>query len=355
MKIKEIQDKIQKENLDSFFFSSRPNVFYLSRFKSSNAYVLLTQKEKFFITDSRYFEAAKEKLKGWNLIQLGEGGKPQIKHLQEILNEYGGNQIGFEEDRVTISFYKSLKEGLKAKLKGYSGFLDEFRIQKTEEEINIIREAVHKTDRIFEKILSQISQATDELDLRRRIINEIFIEGGTDESFPAIVATGKNSAVPHHETSHTKIEKNSPVLIDMGLIHEGYCSDFTRTVFYGQVHPEIEKIYHIVKEAHLEALSKVKAGIPIKEIDLAARNVIEKYGYGDYFIHSTGHGVGIEIHEPPRIYKNNEDGLFENTVFTIEPGIYIPGIGGVRLENIVVARKDRGEVLTQTPLDEIRI
>jgi len=362
LKIKQILKKLQENDLDSFFVSSRPNVFYLSHFRSSNAYILLTRTEKFFITDSRYYEAAKESLKDWQVIQLGEKNKNQIDHLRDILNEYGGKKVGFEEDRTTIAFYKKLTnkesgktESLKCQLVGFSGFFDRFRVSKTEEEIQIIKEAVKRTDRVFENILPLIPSAKNELDLRRMIINEIFLQGGTGESFPAIVASGKNSAVPHHETSYDPVEKNSPILIDMGMVYKGYCSDFTRVIFYGKVDPEIEKIYQIVKEAHLTAVEKVKAGIPVKEIDKTARDVIKKYGYGDYFLHSTGHGVGIEIHEPPRVSEKSEEILQENTVITIEPGIYIPHKGGVRLENIVVARKNRAEVLTETPLDLVII
>ncbi|WP_297492726.1 Xaa-Pro peptidase family protein [Persephonella sp.] len=362
MKVEEVIKKIKEKNLDSFFVSSRANVFYLSHFSSSNAFILLTQTEKFFITDSRYYEAAKEVLKNWNVIQLGEKNKNQIDHLREILNEYGGEKVGFEEDRTTIAFYKKLvnKEGsktesLKCQLVGFSGFFDQFRVSKTEEEIQIIKEAVKKTDRVFESILPLIPSAKNELDLRRMIINEIFLQGGTGESFPSIVASGKNSAIPHHETSYDPVEKNNPVLIDMGMMYKGYCSDFTRVIFYGEVDPEIEKIYQIVKEAHITAVEKVKAGISVREIDKAARDIIKKYGYGDYFLHSTGHGVGIEIHEPPRVSEKSEEILQENTVITIEPGIYIPHKGGVRLENIVVVRKNRAEVLTETPLDQVVI
>lgn len=355
-KVKEVQQKIKNENLDSFFFSSQANVFYLTYFHSSNAFVILTPKEKIFITDARYYEGAKEKLKDWKVILLGKDGKKGIEHLKEILNEYGGNKIGFEKDKVTLSFYETLSEGnLKEKLKGYEGFLDDIRISKTEKEIEIIKTAVKQIDNVFQKIVNEIKECKTELDIRRRIINHIFEEGGTGESFPAIVASGKHSAIPHYETSNSPILWNNLLLIDMGSVYKGYCSDFTRTLILGKVDPELEKIYEIVKEAHLEAANIVKAGIPIKEIDLKAREVIEKYGYGEYYIHSTGHGIGVEIHEPPRIYKDVEDELIENTVFTIEPGIYLPNKGGVRLENIVVARKDGVEVLTQTPLDKVII
>ncbi len=356
-KIDQIQNHIKEQGLTSFLFSSPSNVFYLSYFSSSNAFVLLTPENKFFITDSRYYEGAKEKLKGWEIILLGEKDKNHLKHLQEILLDLGGNKIGFEKDKITLSFYEKLssEKDLKEKLVGFEGFLTPFRMTKTEEEIQIIKEAVIKTDNVFQKIIEYIPQAKNELDVRRMIINYIFEEGGTGESFPAIVASGKHSAIPHYETSSSPIEKNSLLLIDMGMKYKGYCSDFTRTLAINRVDNELIKVYYIVKEAHLAALEAVKAGIPVKEVDLAARKVIEKHGYGDYFIHSTGHGVGIDIHEPPRISKKSEEVLEENTVFTIEPGIYLPGKGGVRLENIVVARKNKAEVLTKTSLDLITL
>jgi Xaa-Pro aminopeptidase/Xaa-Pro dipeptidase len=141
----------------------------------------------------------------------------------------------------------------------------------------------------------------------------------------------------------------------MGMVYKGYCSDFTRTIFIGKVNKKLKDIYEIVKEAHLEATSRVMEGITTKELDEVARDVIKRYGYGDYFIHSLGHGIGIEIHEYPRISPRTYEILREGMVFTIEPGIYIEGLGGVRLENVVVCRKDKAEVLTQTPLDLIQI
>ena len=350
-KVNKVIQKIQKENLDGFLFSSFPNVFYLSGFKSSNAYAIITPSSKIFFTDARYYEGAKEKLEGWEVILLKEG----LKQLVDFIKEQNFSLLGFEKDKWTLSFYEKIavKNDLDKILKGYEGFLNDIRMVKTEEEIKIIREAVERTDKVFEKILPKIKSAKTELDVRRMIIDEIFKQGGTGESFPAIVASGKASAIPHWETSNNPIQWNQPLLIDMGMVYKGYCSDFTRTVMLGEVDKKIEKIYQIVKEAHLAATDAVKAGVKVKEIDLAARKVIESYGYGDYFIHSTGHGIGIEIHEEPRISKNNEDILKENTVFTIEPGIYLPGIGGVRLENVVVARKEGAQVLTKTPLDII--
>lgn len=355
LKIDQVRQKLDKEGLDAFLFNSYSNIFYLSRFSSSNAYIVLTQKEIYFLTDSRYYENAKEKLKNFTVVELKNG----FKGLKQFINEISIKKLGFEKDKITLSFYEKLKEDLQPQLLGYEGFLNEFRISKTQEEIEIIKQAVNKIDNVYKKLLPWITKNIEnnitELSIRRKVIDLIFEEGGTSESFPTIVASGKHSAIPHWETSYDFVLKDDPLLIDMGLKYQGYCSDFTRTLYIGSPDKKFLEIYNIVKEAHITATEKVKAGIPIKEIDLAARQVIEKSGYGEYFTHSTGHGIGIDIHEEPRIYKDNEEILQENTVFTIEPGIYIPGYGGVRLENIVVAKKDGVEILTNTPLELVKI
>lgn len=351
--IAKAQEKLRQESIDCFLFTSMSNVFYLSGFSSSNAYIILLPTKGYYITDGRYYENAKNKINGLEVLLIDKNKK--LKDiLIEIFSTHNIKYIGFEKDKVTLSFYEKLKEELSEyNLLGYSGFLDKVRMVKTEEEIQIIKTAVEKTDRIFKKLLQNIKEFNTEISVRRKIVDLIFEEEGSSESFPSIVATGKNSAVPHWETSSEKIKQNEPLLIDMGMRFKGYCSDFTRTIFLGNINQKLYDIYNIVKEAHLEATSVVKAGIKIKEIDKKARSVIEKYGYGDYFIHSTGHGIGIDIHEEPRIYQDNEEELLENTVFTIEPGIYIPNLGGVRLENIVVAKKNGLEVLTKTSLDII--
>ncbi|MEZ0323094.1 MAG: Xaa-Pro peptidase family protein [Hydrogenothermaceae bacterium] len=351
-RLRKAQEKIRDSDLDCFLFSSYSNVFYLSGFSSSNAYIILTEDRGFFLTDGRYYEGAKEKISHLEVVLI----KKLSDGLKQIFEDLNIKKVGFEKDKVSVSLYEKLKSDFPdIQFEGFDGFLSDIRMIKSEGEIGIIRDAVIKIDKIYLKILENINSFDTELSIRRKIVDLIFEEGGTSESFPAIVATGKNSAIPHHETSLAKIEKNSPLLIDMGMKLKGYCSDFTRTFFIGKPNQKLIDIYNIVKEAHLEAVSVVKAGIQIKEIDLKARSVIEKYGYGEYFIHSTGHGIGIDIHEEPRIYKDNEDTLKENTVFTIEPGIYIPNLGGVRLENIVVARKGSAEILTQTPLDLVII
>lgn len=353
--INKAQKKLKDSGVDCFLFTSLSNVFYLSGFSSSNGYVILFEDEGYYITDGRYYENAKIKVKGLKVLLISKDKKLKDIFL-EIFSDKKVKCVGFEKDKITLSSYEKLKEDLSDyTLLGYTGFLDKIRMVKTEEEINIIKEATEKTDRIFVKLIENIKSFDTEISIRRKIVDLIFEENGSSESFPSIVATGKNSAIPHWETSFQKIEYNAPLLIDMGMRFRGYCSDFTRTIFLGKVDTKLEKIYNVVKEAHLEAVSIVKPGIKIKDIDKKARSIIERYGYGEYFIHSTGHGIGIDIHEEPRIYQDNDEELLENTVFTVEPGIYIPNLGGVRLENIVVARKSGAEVLTKIPLDILNL
>lgn len=350
-----IKNKINKEGLDAFLFNSESNVFYLSNFSSTYAFIVITPSKQYFLTDARYYENAKAKLEGFDVVQLQQG----TKGLKLFLNDLGIKTLGFEKDQITIDFYENLKEGLQVELLGYVKFLEEFRIAKTEEEIQIIRTAVHKIDRVYSSLIewlkgNDISQLTESM-VRRKLVDLILQEGGSGESFPSIVATGSNSAIPHWETSDQHVLQDAPLLIDTGLKYKGYCSDFTRTIYIGSPIKQFEEIYKIVKEASIAATSCIKAGVNVSEIDLAARKVIESYGYGQNFIHSTGHGIGIDIHEHPRVHKDENSVLPENAVITIEPGIYIPGFGGVRLENVVVARKDGAEVLTQTSLDILTI
>ena len=357
-----VVNKISKEGLDGFLFSSQPSVFYLSRFRSTHAYILLTAKgEKVLITDGRYLLKAKKELepKGWEIREISA---PLFEKLSEIVSDYGVKKLGVEEDRLIVSFFerfkcKALERGIK--IIPFVGFLDEFRMVKTPEEIDLIKTAVHITDETYLELLEFLKENRNRLTefkektLRRFLICKYLEKGAEGESFPSIVASGPNSAVPHHETSDETLKENAPLLIDTGCIWKGYCSDFTRTIFIGKMDKELLEVYQIVEEAHLRALEAAKEGRPLKEVDLAAREYIESKGYGKYFNHSTGHGVGIEIHEPPRVYKNEETPIKEGMVFTIEPGIYLPEKGGVRLENIVVIEKGKAKPLSKISLEPI--
>ncbi len=354
MKLKEVQKLIEKEGLDAFLFSSRANVFYLSGFSSTHAYAVITPNSKHLLTDGRYYERAKAQLKDWEVVLIK--GRA-IRSLKRFLREKGLVRVGFESDRVSCDLRKHLRS-TRIKWKGYSSFLKEIRAIKTREEIEIMREGVKKSDSIYRELLNFVRPGMTELEVRGFIVSRIFELGGSGESFPAIVASGEGSAIPHWETSERKIEHGSPVLVDMGLLWKGYCTDFTRTFFLGKPDEEFIKVYNIVRDAHLFALEKVRVGNKLGEVDRAARDYIKRKRYGKFFVHTTGHGVGVEIHEYPRVYYKGEDAevvIEEGMVFTIEPGIYLPGRFGVRLENIVAVVGGVGEPLSSVSLDLVSV
>ncbi len=354
MKVKEVQEKIEKEGLDAFLFSSQANVFYLSGFRSTHAYAVLTPSSKHLITDGRYYEKAKGQLKDWDVVLIR--GKT-IRFIKDFLKRIGASRVGYESDRVSCDLRRALRS-TRIKWVGYSNFLRDIRVVKTKDEIERMKEGVRRSDRIFRELLEFVKPGLTELEVRRFIVDRIFREGATGESFPAIVASGEGSAIPHWETSERRIRRREPLLIDMGLIWEGYCTDFTRTLFLGKPDSEFLKVYTVVRDAHLFALEKVKVGNKIGDVDRAAREYIGKKRLGRFFTHSTGHGIGVEIHEYPRVYYRGEDAkrvIEEGMVFTIEPGVYIPGRFGVRLENIVVVRNGRGEPLSSVDLDLVTL
>ncbi len=351
-KLERVRKLLDDLSVEAIFLTSPSNVFYLSGFRSTNAFIILTERENIFLTDARYYERAKEFLKEWEVILL----KTSLKYaVNRLLREKEIKLVAFEKDKVSLSLMENLKlKGSGIEWVGVDDMLKELRAQKEREELERIKEAVRKTDNIYKKIINGIKEGLRERDIRNRIIVEILNEGGEGESFPSIVAFGKGSAIPHWETSDRIIEGKGPLLIDMGIKYKGYCSDFTRTAYLGKAEGDFKNIYEIVKTAHLKAVEYVREGVKVGEIDRIAREYIERKGFGKYFIHSTGHGIGIDIHEYPRIYfkgKDSKDAVKEGMVFTIEPGIYIPDKFGVRLENIVVVYKDHAEPLSEVSLE----
>ncbi len=352
-RIRQVQELLKKHNLDAFLFSSQANVFYLSGFRSSHAYVVITRDSHHLLTDGRYYEKAKSTLKDWDVLLIKENA---IKVIKGFLKRLGVFRVGYEEDRVSCEFRKALRGGFR--WIGISGFLKEIRAIKDEEELKTIKEGVKKSDRIYKRLLEYITEGMTELEIRSWLVQEFFKEGASGESFPAIVASGKGSAIPHYETSQKRIRRGEPLLIDMGLVWQGYCTDFTRTLFLGKADSEFRRVYSIVKDAHLLALERIKVGRKLREIDMVAREYIRKKGFGKFFTHSLGHGVGVEIHEFPRVYYKGKDKdvrIEEGMVFTVEPGIYLPGKFGVRLENMVMVKGGVGEPLSEVSLDLVEL
>lgn len=353
-KINWIREFINKNNLSAFLFTSIPNIFYLSHFKSSNAFIVITKQDQYFLTDTRYFEKAQKELKNWEVVLIKND---TFSFLKKFLKELKIEVLGFEKDGMSCEIRAKLKvKGIR--FKGFSRVLKELRIIKTKEEIEILKEGIRKTDQIYKNILNFLKNSIfsnkflTELQLRGFLVSKIFEMGGYGESFPTIIASGKNSSIPHWESSNIEIKKNLPLLIDMGIIWQGYCTDFTRTIYIGTPSSDFKKFYEIVKTAWYKGFEKVKRGVFIFEIDKAIREYFYKKGVEKFYLHAGGHGIGIEVHEPPKIfYKNRKDIIEDGMVFTIEPGLYFPDKFGIRLENIVIVEKGRGEIYSEIDLD----
>ena len=354
-RLKKVRELLKEKDLDALLITGRANVFYLSLFKSTNACILLTREDNYLLTDARYIDRAKylEPLLRIKLVR-----ESLTKELKGLFEELRLEIIGYEKDEVTCEFLEALKEKGR-EFVGVSKILVPLRIVKDEFELELIKEAVRLTDEVFKKGVSFIKEkisageSISELSLRGYLVYQMFNLGAEGESFPSIVASGRASAIPHWETSDSQIEINAPLLIDMGLVWKGYSSDFTRMLYIGKPDKEFLRYYELVKEAWFVAFERVKVGVPVAFIDSAVREYFKKKGVDRFFVHATGHGIGIEIHEEPRVsYRVPKDVLIEEgMVFTIEPGLYFKENFGIRLENVVFVEGGVGKVFSSIPLE----
>ncbi len=318
-------------------------IYYECGFSSDNALFLSINNDKYFITDSRYTLEAKQSI---NNAQVVDGSYDLVKKAREIIRKYRIKRLIIDPKEWDIISFEQLKK-LNIYLSYKKNFSQKKRIIKTNKEIEIIKEAVKKTKIAFDKFYEYIKSdgiGKDEKELNFVIQNILKNNGQYDLSFEPIVAINENSALPHALSSNKVLQKDDLILVDAGLKYKRYCSDRTRT-YINKNSKKQQNIKDIVQKAHDKAIESIKVGIKAKEIDKIARDVIQKAGYGKYFIHSTGHGVGLDIHELPIISKTSDTIIEENMVFTIEPGIYIEKEFGVRIEDMVVVQNGRAKVL----------
>jgi len=340
-----LKRKMRDSGLDGMIVSDRANVFYLSGFSSSNSMVLFTGKQTLFLTDFRYIEKASQMVTHLEVMQVGQG---LLTETVKILKKAAPGRIGFEPN-LTYQGFQTLAKGLGVKrFVPSSGILSTLRAVKDEDEISLIATNQKLNQRIWRKAIEATKAGESELSIRRRI-RIALDEEDAEEAFGTIVATGPNSSLPHAEPGTRKLRRGDYLLIDMGVRKAHYHSDMTRTVGWGTTSARHAEIYNIVLEAQKKALAMIKPGVPAREVDAIARNFISEAGYGEAFQHGLGHGVGLEIHEGPTLNARSNDILAEGHVVTVEPGIYIPGFGGVRIEDLVVVTKDGYRNLTSAP------
>jgi Xaa-Pro aminopeptidase len=334
--------------MDAFLVSSAANVRYLSGFTGSNGMLLvLPDSEAVLFTDPRYrLQAAQE-----TDCRVKVGTGPLLAHALPILRKRKSRRVAFERSRMSFEMYQSLKEGLplKSSAEPVGGWIEHQRMIKSEAEIALIRHSVLVNSRAFERAVSGVRGGMSEKDLAAELDYQMRRLGAESAAFETIVATGPRTALPHAKPTAAVFRAGSLILVDMGAACEGYASDMTRMLCLGRPGSRLKRAYAAVLEAQLAGIAAVKAGVEAQTVDQAARRVLRRHGMERAFVHSTGHGLGLEIHEPPRLGKRDRTFLAPGMAITIEPGVYLEGFGGVRIEDTVIVTQNGCEVLTPTP------
>ncbi len=333
-------------DIDGMLVTEPVNVKYLTGFSWSSGYIVLTRNQALFITDFRYQEQAASEVKGYKIIIERSERSEEVK---DLCADYRVNKLGFEENNITYGAFKKLSKR-KIKLSPLNNYVESLRAVKTETEISYIKTAVTRAESAFRKLQPYIKKGVTELKLARRLQELLRNEGCKTLPFEVIVASGPMSALPHAQPTNRKLQKGDLLVIDWGGEYNGYYSDMTRTmIMKGSDISRQKELYYNVLAAQERAIKAVRSGIKSSVVDDAARVYIKQKGYDDFFGHGTGHGVGLLVHEKPVISWRNKEIIKENMIFTVEPGIYLPGFGGVRIEDMVVTGKKEAKVLTSLP------
>lgn len=345
-RLEKFRHQLKINSIDGALIYSDTNRNYLSGFTGDESYIIITDSDAIFITDSRYTEQASSQVLDFEVRQYAGA---IIDFLTDTVKSLGIKKLGFEEDFVTFSMYDNLKNGLKdIELVQLEGIIENMRQVKDQEEIAKIQKAADIADEAFSHMLKYIKPGMTEMDISIELEFFMRSKGASRLSFTSIVASGKRSSLPHGTASLKTVEEGDFLTLDFGCVYNGYCSDMTRTIVIGKASDKQKEIYDIVLRANEEVLKNIKPGITGESLDLIARNIIGDCGYSQYFGHGLGHGVGMDIHELPHVNKRGKNPLEPNMIITDEPGIYIPGFGGVRIEDLVVVTEDGCKVLSKS-------
>ena len=342
-RINRIKRVLSEDHLDGIVISSLENVHYLSGFTGSDAALVMTENRGYFLADSRYTTQAKVEVSGFELIEY----KKKIEGLSDLMNDLGLRGIGFEAQNLTYGAHKELAEKVSGgELIPLNERVRNIRAVKDDEEIGRIKRTIDIASQSLRENIWRIKPGTRESEIALELEFSMRRKGADAISFDTIVASGDRSALPHGKSSEKRINKGDFVIIDFGVRYRGYYSDETCTFFCGKPNRRQKEVYQIVRDAHDRTIASIRPGRRAMELDAIARGWIKDAGYGAYFGHMTGHGVGLAVHENPVIGPESEDVVEEGMIFTVEPGIYIPGWGGVRIEDMVLVTGDGCEVLT---------
>ncbi|SIO03192.1 Xaa-Pro aminopeptidase [Carnobacterium alterfunditum] len=349
-KLAKLREGMKEKGIEALLVTSPYNLRYISNFTGTTGLCVITVDKAYFVTDFRYTEQVATQAVGFEIItNVG----PIFDEVAKLLDKNKIQTLGFEEDFVTYSTFELLEKIIPSELIPVKGLIEELREVKDETEIETIKKACSISDAAFKFILGEIKPGMSEIEVANLLDFHMRGLGATGVSFETIVASGIRSAMPHGVASHKKIETGDFVTIDFGCYYEGYVSDMTRTFAVGTPNEKLKEIYAITLEAQLKVIDAAKPGMSGVQLDAVARDHIASYGYGEAFGHSTGHGIGLEIHEGPNVSKLAEKVFVPGNVITNEPGIYLPGFGGVRIEDDLVITKNGNEVITHSPKELI--
>ena len=349
-----IAARLEAHDLDAMLLTGEANRFYASGFHSAgtDGVALVTRRKAYYFTDSRYTEAAARCVQGAELREIGRG-RGYAALIGEVIAEHQIRRMGFEDAYMTVQDWERYRKALSCELVPAAELLRQLRMVKDEEELEAMVAAQRIAERALADILEEIRPGVTEKEIAARLQYLMLHYGASDMSFDPIVVSGPNGSLPHGVPSEKEIRQGEFVTMDFGCICHGYCSDMTRTVAVGYATEEMQRVYQTVLSAQLAGIAAAKAGLTGREVDGAARAVIEAAGYGDYFGHSFGHGVGVEIHESPNASPMNDSPLPVGAVISAEPGIYLPGKLGVRIEDVILLTEDGCKDITKAPKDLI--
>ena len=349
--IAKIAAQLPDHGLDAMMIVSEPGERYALGFQGEGL-LLVTKDGAQYSTDGRYIEAARERIAGAEVV-LTTPAKGHLAFAKEHIQAKGLHNVGFESGAMTVDSHKRYAQELPCILTPAQKLLDGLRASKDEEELALMRRAQAVTDEAFKAVLNFIRPGMTEREIAARLVYELLSRGGEKVSFDPIVAAGANGSRPHAVPGDQVVDTGMFITMDFGCKVEGYCSDMTRTVALGQPTQEMEEVYNAVLAAQKAGINAARAGVAGKEIDAAARRVLQEAGYGDYFSHSFGHSLGVEIHESPNASAREDRLMPVGAVISAEPGVYIPGRLGVRIEDVLILKEGGCEDITCSPKDLI--
>lgn len=347
------KDFLAKRELDAIIVSDEYNMHYLSGAKYEG-FLYVSKNKMLILTDSRYTVVADRDAIDAKVITISMG-ETYAQLIANLVKEDKAVNVGFEDLHMTFSTYEKFNRDVDAKLLPVGEGLDLLRQIKDATELEYLETAEHIGDAAFLNIIKVIKPGMTEMEIAIELENHMKRNGADGLSFDTIVASGLNGSMPHAVPGQKKVDNGEFITMDFGCKYKGYCSDMTRTVFLGKANEEQRKIYNTVYEAQTSACDFIKAGVKGKDVDKVARDIIEEAGYGEYFGHGLGHSVGLFIHENPRLSPKEENIILENMIETIEPGIYIPNFGGVRIEDMVVVTKEGHINFASSPKELIEL